>query len=246
MLRIVVIVAALTAFPAASFAAHRADTPASASGSLVTKVVSCDVSSTAHAATFYGRMDTIAGASKMQMRFQLLEKLGRDDTFSKIDVPALKAWRTSQAGVKRYGWKQIVDGLHIGGAYKSRVTFRWLSASGAVLDTATRDTPVCRGPLPNIAVGDLSVKPGPTNDTRSYRVDIQNTGKIDADEVEVQLAVDKAILDTVTLNHLAAGDTRTVSFTGPVCSHGVRVFADPGNSIGETLEDDNSQRFACP
>ena len=40
------------------------------------------------------------------------------------------------------------------------------AANGSVLDTESRDTPVCRGPLPNIAVGDLSAKQGPTVDTR--------------------------------------------------------------------------------
>jgi subtilase family serine protease len=95
-------------------------------------------------------------------------------------------------------------------------------------------------------VGDLTGRPGPTADTRTYRVDVSNTGKTDADEVNVSLSVDKAILDTVTLSHLSAGETRTVSFTGPDCRRGVRVKVDPGNSIGESIEDDNSELFACP
>ena len=244
MLRIVAIVAALAAFPAVADAMHAPDAPAV--GGLVTKVVSCDVTTSAHSATFYGRMDTVGGALKMQMRFQLLERLGRDDNFSRVDVPALRAWRTSQAGVKRFGWKQTVDGLHTGGAYKARIQFRWVSPTGDTVDTETRDTPVCRGPLPNIEVGDLSVKPGPTSDTRVYRVGVLNSGKVDADEVDVQLSVDSAALDTVTIKSLDAGESRTVSFTGPVCASGIRVFADPGNSIGETVEEDNSQLFACP
>ena len=244
MLRIATVVAALAAFPAAVLAAPRAETPASSGP--VAKVVSCDVTSDNRAATFYARMDTISGASKMQIRFQLLERLGRDDTWDKLDVPALRQWHTSQAGVKRFGWKQTVDALRTGGAYRARVQYRWLSAVGTVLDTESRDTPVCRGPLPNIVVGDLSVRPGPTPDTRTYRVGVQNDGKIDADEVDVSVSVDRAILDTVTLSHLAAGESRTVTFTGPECRRGVRVKADPGNSIGESIEDDNSQLFACP
>jgi CARDB len=244
MARIAAIVAALVALPAAAFAAPRPDAPAT--GVPVAKVVSCDVTSADRAATFYARMDSIPGASRMQIRFQLQERLGRDDSWTKLDIPALRQWHTSQAGVKRFGWKQTVDALRIGGAYKARVQYRWLSVTGGVLDIFSRDTPVCRGPLPNIAVGDLTVKPGPTADTRTYRVTILNKGKVDADEVDVSLSVDKAILDTITLNQVGAGESRTVNFTGPACRHGVRVKADPGNSIGETIEDDNSQLFGCP
>jgi hypothetical protein len=244
MLRIATLLAALAAFPAASLAASRADTPATSGP--VAKVLACDVTSPDRAATFYGRMDSIAGASKMQIRVQLLERLGRDDTWSKLDVPALQKWHTSQAGVKRFGWKQTVDALRAGGAYRARIHYRWLSAAGTVIETESRDTPLCRGPLPNIVVGDLSRKPGPSTETSSYRVTIENHGKIDADEVDVSMSVDRAVLDTIVISHLAAGERRTVTFTGPDCRRAVRVKADPGNSIGESIEDDNSQLFSCP
>src|SRR5947209_4647595 len=246
MLRIVATLAALAVFPTASLAARRADTPVAGSP-LIAKVVNCDVTnSTDRSATFFARMDTQPAASKLQIRFQLLERLGAGAPWTRLDVPALRGWDTSQAGVKRFGWKQTLDGLHNGGAYKVRVQYRWLSPAGRTVDTETRDSPVCRGPLPNITIGDLSGKPGPAADTRTYRIVVQNTGKVDADQVDVQMSVDKAVLDTITLSHLDAGDSRTVSFSGPVCRHGVHVYVDPGNSIGESVEDDNSQLFACP
>jgi hypothetical protein len=243
MLRIATVLAALAVFPTVSSAAHR-DFPALPTP--VAKLIACDVTSSDRAATFYARVDTIGGAAKMQIRFQLLERLGRGDSWSKLDVPALRPWRTSQAGVKRFGWKQTVDALRTGGAYKARVQYRWLTAAGTVLDSVSRDTPVCRGPLPNLVVGNLAVKPGPTADTRTYRVDVTNRGRIDADGVGVSLSVDKAILDTVTVSRLAAGETRTLSFNGPPCRRAIRATADPGNLIGESLEDDNSQLFPCP
>jgi hypothetical protein len=245
MLRIATVLAALAVFPAAGFAASAAAGGSGMPG-LVAKVVACDVLSADRAATFYGRMEALPGAQKMQIRFQLLERLGTADSWTKLDVPALRQWHTSQPGVTRFGWKQTVDALRIGGAYKARLQYRWVTATGTVQDNVSRDTPVCRSPLPNISVAGLSVKPGPTADTRSYRVDISNGGKADADEVAVSLSVDKAILDTLTISHLGAGETRRVTFTGPDCRTGVRVKADPGNSIGETIEDDNSQLFACP
>src|SRR4051794_318746 len=190
MLRIATVLAALAAFPAASLAARRADAPLTPP--VAAKLVACDLTSSNRSATFYARMDTVPGASKMQIRFQLLERLGHDAPWDKLDLPALRQWHTSQPGVKRLGWKQTVDGLRVGAAYKAHVHYRWLSAAGAPLSSVSRDTPVCRGPLPNIVVGDLSTKPGPTADTRTYRVDISNRGKIDADGVDVSLNVDKA------------------------------------------------------
>jgi CARDB len=236
------IVSVLAVFPAATFAAH--DGGNGVPPTTVAKLVACDVASADRAATFYARMQAIPGSARMQIRFQLRERLGRD-AWTKLDVPALREWHTSQAGVKRFGWKQTVDALRPGGAYKARVQYRWLSAAGGVLASQSHDTPVCRGPLPNLAVSDLTVKPGPTPDTRSYGVVIANTGKLGADDVAVSFSVDKAVLDTITLKHVAAGETRTVTFTGPVCRHAVGVTADPANAIGESLENDNSQLFSC-
>jgi hypothetical protein len=245
MLRIVVIAAALTALLAGAVAARAAD-PSAGGAAPVAKVVACDVGAiTDRSAAFYGRLDTIPGASKLALRFTLLERLGSDNAWDKLDLPALRQWHTSQAGVQRYGWKQTVDNLHLGGAYKARIQYRWLSASGAVLDSQTHDTPICKGPMPNLALGQLTTKPGPTADTRVYRVEVQNTGKTDADGVDVSLSVDRAVLDTVTLDHLAAGDVEVVSFNGPACRREVGVKVDPFNSIGERFEDDNSQTFSC-
>lgn len=244
MFRIATVLAALAVFPAASLAARAPGTPAT--GASVARLLTCDVVSTDRSATFLARVDAVPGASKMAIRFQLFEKLGRADTWDKLDVPTLRQWHTSQAGVQRFAWKQTVDNLRVGGAYRAHVVYRWLSPAGAVIATGQRDTPTCRGPLPNLTVGDLTVKPGPTADTRTYWVGIRNTGKVPAGHVDVQMNVDKAMLDTVTIDQLAPGEQRFATFTGPVCRHGISVKADPGNSIGESYENDNSELFACP
>jgi CARDB len=244
MFRTATVLAALAVFPAASLAARQPDTPGP--GAPVAKLLTCDLVSTDRNATFLGRMDAVPGASKMAIRVQLFEKLGRDEAWSKLDVPALRQWHTSQAGVQRFAWKQTVDNLRAGGAYRARVVYRWLSPAGAVIVANQRATPTCKGPLPNIVVGDLTVKPGPTADTRSYSVGIQNTGKVPAGAVDVEMTVDEAMLDTLTIDQLAPGEQGFATFTGPVCRHGIRVKADPDNSIGESLENDNSELFACP
>jgi hypothetical protein len=245
MLRIAaILVVTAAAFPAASPAARRPDTPL-VSGGLVAKLVACDVTSATRTATFYARMDTNSGAAKLQIRFQLLERLGRGGGFNKVDLPALRQWHTSQASVKRFGWKQTVDALRLGGAYKVRVQYRWLSAAGAVLDAQTRDSQICRGPLPNLAIGNLTTGAGPTADTRTYKVEVRNNGKLAASAIPVSLSVDRAVLDTVTLVQLAPGETRVVTFTGPPCRNALRAKVDPDNTIGELTKTDNSQLFAC-
>ena len=242
MLRFATAAAGLAALFGGTVAARAGDTP----GAPLAKLIDCTVTTTARSATFYARMDTVPGASKLAIRFVLLERLGRDEVFTKLDLPTLRQWHVSQAGVQRFGWRQTVDNLHVGGAYKARVQYRWLSATGAALSTQTRETPICRGPLPNLALGGLSSSEGPTADTTVYTVDVLNDGKADADYVDVSVSVDKAVLDTVTVDHLAAGESRTITLTGPSCRREVSVTADPSNLVGERSEADNAQLFACP
>jgi CARDB protein len=246
MRRITVTLAALAAAAALASTASgapRADTPLGSTPAA--KLLACDATGADRSATFVGRMDAIPGASRMAMRFTLLERLGREADWQKVDLASLRAWHRSAPGVKTYAYKQTVDNLHAGGAYKARVQYRWLTAGGLTVDTVTRETPVCRGPLPNLAVAALEVQPGPTPDTRTYRVTVENTGRGDADSVDVQLSVDRAVLDTATIDLLDSGDTRTVSFTGPLCAHAVRVRVDPSNTVGETQEDDNFAQYGC-
>jgi hypothetical protein len=244
MPRIVTITAALTALLAGVASARPSDIP-SPDLSLA-RLVSCDMSGPDRSAVFYGRLVALPGAGRLAIKFTLLEQLGRGADWTKIDLPDLRQWRRSVAGVKTFGYRQTVDNLHAGGAYKARVQYRWLAADGTPLDTLTRDTGVCRGLLPNLAAGDLEVLPGPTPETRTYRVTVLNDGKGDADAVDVALNVDHAVLDTTTIDRLDAGTSRTVTFAGPPCIHAVRVRIDPDNTIGESSEGDNARLFSCP
>jgi hypothetical protein len=244
MRRIVVITAALTVLCGGAAASRAADAPNT--GAPVARLVSCDLTGSDRSAVFYGRLDAIPGATRLALRFSLLEKLGRDRDFSKVDVPALRQWHRSSPGVTSYGYKQTVDNLRARGAYKARVQYRWTTAAGDLVASDVRDTPVCRGPLPNLSARGLDVRPGPTPDTRTYRVTIANDGKGAADAVDVVLSVDRAVLDTTTIDHLDAGASRAVTFTGPACKGGVRVRVDPDNTVDELVEGDNTQLYDCP
>src|SRR2546423_4336850 len=114
MRRIVVITAATGALCGGAATGRAADTPGT--DVLVARMVACDMTSPDRSAVFYGRMPTVPGAARMSMRFVLLERLGRGDTWSKVDVPALRQWHRSAPGVKTFGYKQTVDNLRAGGA----------------------------------------------------------------------------------------------------------------------------------
>jgi hypothetical protein len=244
MRRLAVTCAALASLVGGIAAARGADAPTV--GLPAAKLVACDMTGSDRSATFAGRMDAIPGGARMAMRFVLFEKLGKDGTWQKLDVPSLRQWHRATPGVRTFAYKQTVDNLRTGGAYKARIAFRWMTAAGIGVDTEVRDTGVCRGALPNLAIGGLDMRPGPTDDTRTYRITVDNDGKGEADGVDVVLSVDRAVLDTVTIDQLNAGDSKVVSFVGPPCSRALRVRLDPSNTVGELDEDDNSQLFACP
>jgi CARDB len=245
VVRRIAVTAAVLAAASGGVAGARPSAGADAPTTLV-KLSACDTAGLDRSAVFYARVDAIPGATRMAIRFSVLEKLGRAGDWTRVDVPALRQWHRSAPGVKTFGYRQTVDNLRVGGFYKARVTFRWSDADGDPVDSEVRETPVCRGALPNLTVGSLAVRPGPTQDTRSYRVTVDNDGSRAADAVDVVLTIDRAVLDKVTIDQLDAGDSRTISFTGPACARSVRVRVDPANTIGELDETDNAQSFACP
>ena len=242
MLRVTTVICALIALALPAWGVA-ADLPSGESP--VARVVGCDPSGTDRAAVFFGRMQAVPGTVRMGMRFTLVERLGREGEWEKVEVPTLRTWRRSALGVKTFTYRQKVEDLRAGGAYRASVQFRWYGATG-VLKTVTRQTRACRGQLPNLAVGDLDVRPGPAADTFVYRVTVRNTGEAVAEDASVQLQVDRAVLDAVRIDELDEGESRTVTFTGPACDREIRARLDPGNSIGESSEADNARSWPCP
>src|SRR5215213_4800847 len=86
MRRALIITAALAAAALAA-AASAAPQPASV------KLVMCSVEG--HEAAFYGRMRQVPGATRMAMRFTLLEETGGDSS-GRLRVPGLRRWHYSK------------------------------------------------------------------------------------------------------------------------------------------------------
>jgi hypothetical protein len=99
-------------------------------------------------ATFAGEMNVIAGASKMEMRIDVLERLPGEATYHTVTAPGLGVWRSSAPGVKVYKYLKQVTNLSAPAFYRAAVRFRWLNAKGRLVSTTELHTPRCEQPAP--------------------------------------------------------------------------------------------------
>jgi hypothetical protein len=197
-------------------------------------------------ATFRSAMRRIARTNRMWMRFQLEERFG-GRRFRAVKAPGLGVWKKSRKGVRGLAVTQRVLELGQGASYRMLVRFRWYDSSRKLIRSAKKRSRVCRQPglLPNVRVRSVSgtrIAPG----TVRYAVQIVNRGRAPAAGVGVRFSVDGNVIDTRTVASLAAGTTKKVFFSGPVCSSGVRAEVDPANTIAESDELDNTRVAACP
>jgi CARDB len=213
------------------------------------KVVECRTGKTpdTRLATFEGRMKTVKGAIRMQMRFELLQETPGAASPQAVKAPELSPWRRSKLGVSRFTYAQTVKGLSSGVTYSSRVHFRWLTVAGKVIREEERVSGTCvqRGDLPNLVLGSIKFGRGSVDGTALYSVQVGNTGEGDAESLTVSVIADGANIDTRTVDGLKAGEFTTVRFTGPRCSK-VRAVVDRGATVPETVEEDNELRARCP
>jgi CARDB len=213
------------------------------------KVVDCRTGKVPElrSATFEGRMKTVKGARRMQMRFELLTVSPGADEPQAVKVPELTPWRRSRVGVSAFNYAQTVKGLSSGVTYRARVYFRWLNAAGKVIREEQRESGTCvqDGDLPNLVLGSVKSAPGQVEGTATYTLQVGNTGQGDAESLTVSLFADGAHIDTRTIDGLKSGEFTAVRFTGPYCSR-LRAVVDRGATVPETVEEDNELRARCP
>jgi CARDB len=197
-------------------------------------------------ASFYGSMRSVAGATRVGMRFSLLERTSAGK-FVKVEAPGLAGWHKSRVGARRFGYLQRVSNLDAGAAYRAVVSFRWYGRGGTKLRTTTRRSPVCepRSELPNLLVNKISSRPAIIEGGVIYAAHVLNSGG-DARDVAVQLRLDGQTLEERRLAILRAGETRVVEWTGGACIDRARAVVDPANMIGESVETDNVLAVYCP
>jgi hypothetical protein len=94
-------------------------------------------------ATFSGEMSTLAGATRMEMRIDVLEREPQEASFHVVSAPGLGVWRTAAPGVKTYRYLKQVTNLAAPAYYRAAVRFRWLNAKGKLIHGAELRTPRC-------------------------------------------------------------------------------------------------------
>lgn len=236
------------ALPVLAFAAIAAvPAPAGAAPTASVRVVDCQTGKDAgdRVATYHARMRAVPGTARMAVRFSLVARYG-DRGPRVVKTPKLSAWHYSRPGVQRFGYTQKVRRLESGGLYRARVRYRWYAADGHVVRAARSESGFCaeNGELANLTVTAIRFAPGSIPGTASYVVSIGNSGRGDATRFSLALIVDNALADERTIDRLGAGETTSVTLTGPVC-HRVRAVIDRGDLVPETIEQDNVLRSRC-
>jgi hypothetical protein len=111
------------------------------------------------AATFAGEMTAIAGATRMEMRVDLLERMPGETSFHLVSAPALGVWRAAAPGVKVFKYLKQVTNLAAPAFYRGAVRFRWLNAQRRLVKAGELRTPRCEQPAGPAPVAE----PSPTS-----------------------------------------------------------------------------------
>ena len=83
------------------------------------------------AAVFEGQMRTIAGASRMQMRFTLQARTPDTARWSAVAAPGFGTWVSSAPGTSRYVYTKRVESLLAPASYRVLLRFRWTARERA-------------------------------------------------------------------------------------------------------------------
>jgi hypothetical protein len=226
---------AVAALPAAAGAA---------SPTASVKLVKCSIEE--HEAAFYARMQQVPGASRMALRFTLLEESGGDSS-TRLKVPGLRRWRSSKPGVKAFAYRQGFRNLPANATHRVRVDYRWYAQDGTEIARATRRSARCRQfvELPNLVARLVAIAPTNVQGVVRYQALVTNTGKAGATSVPVRLTVDGTVVDTVTVASLGPGEQRSLVIRGPECNRLAKLEADPEKAIAESSDADNVHELTC-
>jgi hypothetical protein len=190
-------------------------------------------------ATFEARMEQIAGAERMKLRYTLeARKPGR--VWRRVAAPELAGWRSADPETTRFISERRITKLVGPSYYRALVRFRWIDADGDVVARARARSRACWQPdhRANIKLRELSVE-----GKGAYVVLVANTGRSATGAFDLEVTgLEPIVVD------LAPGEERLIEAAGPECQPGVLVTAtaDPLDLVDERNELDNTVTRRCP
>jgi hypothetical protein len=258
-MRQLAIIAALLASalaPAAASAAPlprpEASSPLRSTAIGAARLVSCEsaLNPADRLATFEGRMRTVRGTTRMQMRFTLQTR-GKDQlTWHALAAPGFGRWLSADPGVGRYVYTKRVVSVFAPASYRTLIRFRWLGRGGHRIASDRSTSPLCRqlDLRPNLRPLGIDARPGADAAHARYVVPVVNRGKSAAGPFDVVVAVDGATLAPAQTPDLAPGERALVEVDGPPCAPGsmLTVDVDPTGAVDERVEADNRLSVPCP
>jgi hypothetical protein len=201
-------------------------------------------------------MRPVSGTRHMNLQFDLLQKSARG-SFVEIGkgAPGLDSWLTptpptlGQNPSDVWTVQHPVDGLPAPDTYRFRVEFRWRGRHGRVLELKTLHTSNCYEPdlLPDLEVTNVVVQADPHHPKKNeYVTTLKNAGATGAGPFLLQLSFNGIPGPSVTVKHIGAHATKTVTLIGPVCTPGGEMTVNPNDTVEVSSRQDDSDTVLCP
>lgn len=196
-------------------------------------------------ASFVGSMPAMAGANRMQMRFDLQRRQPDEKLWHKLlGVQGFGVWETALPGRAGFVFHKRVDGLQVPASYRAVVRFRWYRADGTIARRARKRTVACSQPdlRPDLAPGAMRAVLDARPALAVYTLVVRNAGESAAGPFAVRVA--GAVSEVAGLG---AGQQVELSVVAPACVPGtpVRAVVDADRRVDEA-DEHNALRRACP
>ena len=191
-------------------------------------------------AEFEARMDQIAGAVRMKLRYSL-EARKPQRLWRRVAAPEMGGWRAADTATTRFISERRVTQLVGPSYYRALVRFRWIDEDDHVVARAKARSRACWQPdhRPNLRLRELSYE-----GEGSYVALVANTGRSPTGVFELAITG----LAPFVNDELLPGQERLIEATGPDCEPGTPITAtvDPLDLIDERNERDNTVTRRCP
>ena len=200
-------------------------------------------------ATFEGRMRTVRGATRLQMRFTLQTRGKGQAGWDALPAPGFGKWLSSDTGVGRYVYTKRVVALFAPASYRTLVRFRWIGRGGRRIASDRATSPTCRQAdlRPNLRPLAIDSRRGADPGHARYVVPVVNRGTTAAGPFDVVVTVDGTTLPPALTPGLEPGERALVEVEGPPCTAGslLTVDVDPTGAVDERAEADNRLAVTC-